>query len=652
MPVAPTCRRAAAIVLLALATTPGPLSGSGDGPAASLSLQVGRADSAIHDLNHGDVRIRGHIHAIRAAEIHIRVTTGRGRTVVTSAPVRNHEFSCRYPRDFAGAMALSPTLLFVDASPQADFDAATGPQAEACLIVYDARQRRFPDLPSAFTNDLFDAKGRRDESASEWPAVRTLTNLYLHSRAARLAGVGRPEFDLNRPGDLQTFKARFTLYDFDNRDRDWSMPLGHRAARTFWQAVWDRWFNASNDNPRDGDANNAAPSNYLPYTFSNDFSDILISYLMRQDATDVLDDNLDAMCREGIENLLAMQHHGNSNFAHRDSKGREGVYTDGAFRYGMFVNGDFLVEGTGWFYNPNHTDYVGGGVFNGRAAWALGEALKRYPDGELGDRLRKAMRDVVRFCLIDARGAGYARKTPNGHVYWRDVGESAYLLLGMLAACEVDPGLKIDAGRTLKGACVTVLDALAEKMKPCGQWSIYADHDSMILAALADGVRILHDHPHAARWRACAIKAADGWIGARVDRGEYPHRPIHFAARIAPDRMSYLWGGSAPGVGGRTHIFFYKTGHWIHALAKMYRMTGDRRYLRRADRMVKYLCGDNPFRVRILSELGGVYNWVEDTDGDGIEDKLQFDMYPESTAFCDIGIMHLLEAMATERRGN
>jgi hypothetical protein len=61
--------------------------------------------------------------------------------------------------------------------------------------------------------------------------------------------------------------------------------------------------------------------------------------------------------------------------------------------------------------------------------------------------------------------------------------------------------------------------------------------------------------------------------------------------------------------------------------------------------MVSYLCGANPWRVRLLNELGGVYNWVEDRNGDGVEDHLKQDMYPESTAFCQIGINHLLKAI-------
>ena len=62
--------------------------------------------------------------------------------------------------------------------------------------------------------------------------------------------------------------------------------------------------------------------------------------------------------------------------------------------------------------------------------------------------------------------------------------------------------------------------------------------------------------------------------------------------------------------------------------------------------MISYLCGDNPWGVRLLNEIGGVFsNWVEDRDGDGIEDDLKQDMYPESTAFTLIGLYRLLHAI-------
>ena len=53
----------------------------------------------------------------------------------------------------------------------------------------------------------------------------------------------------------------------------------------------------------------------------------------------------------------------------------------------------------------------------------------------------------------------------------------------------------------------------------------------------------------------------------------------------------------------------------------------------------------------IASEQSGVYNWVDDCDGDGREDCFKQDMYPESTAFSHLGIMHLLRMMAGTDQG-
>ena len=113
-----------------------------------------------------------------------------------------------------------------------------------------------------------------------------------------------------------------------------------------------------------------------------------------------------------------------------------------------------------------------------------------------------------------------------------------------------------------------------------------------------------------------------------------------FCLRIAPDRITYVWN-----LGGHSKIFYYETGLWIQALADLYALTGSTRHRKRAEAMVSYLCGNNPWRVRIFNKLGGVYNWTEDTNGDGVQDSLRLDMYPESTTFCQIGIMHLMRAI-------
>ena len=96
---------------------------------------------------------------------------------------------------------------------------------------------------------------------------------------------------------------------------------------------------------------------------------------------------------------------------------------------------------------------------------------------------------------------------------------------------------------------------------------------------------------------------------------------------------------------GRVQIYYYITGHWVHALSDLYAATGDARYLQRALALVSELCGKNPLRVRLLTETGGVYNWSDDMDGDGLEDRIRQDMYPESTAFSQIGILRLIRSL-------
>lgn len=616
---------------------------------AAIALDPTVQPSPLHDLNRGPLAIAGTARLEDGTKIFIRVTTGDGACVATVSEARHGTFRCEYPTDFDRAPAPAPACLFIDASTDPFFRPwPEGPyQAEAAVIVFDAAKGVFPEMPSAFTNDLLDAFGRTDHDCAEWNAIRTLTNLYMRSQAARIIGAGRPDFDLAEPACMARFKDDFALYDFSNRDRDWSVPLGHRPARTFWQAVWTTWFNPTNNHPQDGNPNNRAHSNYIPYTFANDFADILITYLMRMDGAQALDDNLQTICREGLENLMAMQHREDSNFALPDARGRMHVYTRGAFRYGMFENGEFLTEGKGWFYNPEHGDYLRGGVFNGRALWGIGEGLKRFPEGPLAERLKETMALGVKYCLVDALAHGYARKTRNGHTMWYDSGEQGYLLLGMLAACEVAPGLEICEveGRkmTLRDFCADALDALVDEIKPHGQWMLYADKDSMTIAALADGARVLRDHPGAPLWREAAKRAADGWISARCNPRTYPAPLVHIPERPEPDTVSFKWGK-------RNMIFFYKSGHWIHALAKMYDLTGHERYRRRAEAILAYLCGANPWRARMLNELGGVYNWVTDTDGDGVEDELKQDMYPESTAFCHIGAVHLMRAISRRAR--
>ena len=174
-------------------------------------------------------------------------------------------------------------MLFIDATTDVNFNAHRSAhfRAEVGVIVHRGGDLP-PELPSAFTSGLLDQAGRRDQASESWSKVRALANLYLRSRAARLVRVGRPDFDLDAAADLAWFKNNLTLYEFDQRDRDWSTPLGYRVVRTFWQSVWNTWFNASNDHPLDGNPANHSPTNYLPYAFANDFADVLIMELMRR----------------------------------------------------------------------------------------------------------------------------------------------------------------------------------------------------------------------------------------------------------------------------------------------------------------------------------------------------------------------------------
>ncbi len=620
------------------------------GVSGEVSLRETVVPTAIHDAAQGSIRIAGELPQSAENRVLVRVTDDRGGTASATVTVREGRFTCRYPEDFPGAPPLRAGFLFLHAAASGGDSSNKSTQAEATLIVHDSSDKSLPEFPSAFTNDLLDHDGRTDRESREWPVIRALVNTYMHSRAAEICRVGQRDFDLAREADLQFFKNNLTQYEFDFRDREWAEPLGHRKRRTFWQAVWNTWFNSSNNNPIDGNNGNNAPSNFVPYAFANDFCDLLMLYLYRLDLDRVLDDNLDAICREGLENMMAMQHRQATNFALRDAAGRQHTYTAGAFRYGMFENGEFMTEGNGWFHRPEHNDYTHGGVFNARSLWCIGEGLQRCHQDEIGNSLKETLALGVRYCLFDALAHGYAKKTAAGNTYWYDAGEMGYLLLGMLCGCTVVPELVIESPGTGERATLAELtarglDALVEMQQPHGQWQAYANKDPMVIAALADGVTVLHGHPHAARWKEAAVKATDSWLAARVDPEEYAAPLVHFGAlRREPASMSFLWDWKADDP-GRPFIFFYMSGHWIHALARVYDVTGDVRYRARAEAMVSYLCGANPWRVRLLNELGGVYNWVEDRNGDGIEDHLKQDMYPESTAFCQIGINHLLRAI-------
>jgi hypothetical protein len=286
---------------------------------------------------------------------------------------------------------------------------------------------------------------------------------------------------------------------------------------------------------------------------------------------------------------------------------------------------------------------------NGRAVWGLGEVLHREPRGPLALLLKESIALALKFCLHDGTAGGYVRKTPQGNFYWRDAGEHAYLLLGMLAAYQAAPDLPITFESNappvlLHDICTTALNALVDLEQPSHQWSIYPNEDAVALTALAEGARFMPDSPDAGRWREIATRVADAWMHAKVDPREWSGPIIHFGVRISPGQMTYVWKQ-----GGHPQVFYYQTGLWIQALAELYALTGSSRYCERAEAMVSYLCGNNPWQVRIFNELGGVYNWTEDANQDGVQDLLRQDMYPESTAFFQIGIIRLMQALAIQR---
>ena len=90
------------------------------------------------------------------------------------------------------------------------------------------------------------------------------------------------------------------------------------------------------------------------------------------------------------------------------------------------------------------------------------------------------------------------------------------------------------------------------------------------------------------------------------------------------------------------HVSLYIGGHWIQALAVLHALTNEARYSDRANAILAYYCGANPLHVRLLSEIGAVNNRVTYFNNDGIEDQIGWDGYPESTAFVQIGLLHLL----------
>ncbi len=600
--------------------------------------------SPIHRMDTGDVRIAGTAQVADGASVRVRVTTSLGDTYETQVTASKQHFVLRFPNDFPNAGPLCPMLMYVDATSAEQFGGpdSIAKQCEIVLIVAGNERSQWPDLPQAFLDDFLDAAGHKDQDTVQWQTQRTLVNLFMHSRSAQLMHIGRADFDLAHDRDYRWFQQHASLYDFDHRDRDWSVPLGNRVARGYWQAVWDRWFNGSNDHPWDGNAENRSPENYRPYTFANDLADLLVLYRLRPTTERVPADNRQTLANDVTANLLGMQHTGDDNFALVEASGKQEHYTSGAFRYGMFETGEWLTEGKGWFANPAFRDFVRGGVFNGRSVWGLGESLKADPNGPHAAKIREAIPLALKFCLHDGIARGYTRRLKSGLPYWGQPGEHGYLLMGMLAAAEVTPDLPVtlDPDRPptrLRELCIRSLDALAEAIKPDGFWSNYPNADAVSIIALADGVALYGDHEHAAHWRSVAMQAADLWIDLKPLASERQKPTPHFGMRKDGGTTFYLSANDR-----HPHISLYVGGHWIHALARLSDVTGEAKYRQRAEALLGYYCGDNPLRVRLLNELGAVNNRTTDSDNDGTEDQIGWDAYPESSAFVQIGLLHLL----------
>ena len=540
-------------------------------------------------------------------------------------------------------------LLYVDATDAAEFggDDLLKHQAEITLIL-SGGVGLLPELPLPFTDDFIDAQGRKDMQAAQWPQMRSLVNLFMHSRAAKLMRIEQPEFDLAKPADFEWFKEHATLYDFDHRDRDWSQPLNHRAARGFWQAMWNTWFNSQNNHPWDGNQENQAQTNYRPFTFANDLADILVLYQMQKKSGPLVDDGPNHLAGEVALNLLAMQHRSMDNFALKEKSGTQEHYTAGAFRYGMFDTGEWLTEETGWFANPERRDFAQGGVFNGRCLWALGESLKADPNGPLNQQIREAIALTLRFCLQDGHNLNYTERTKSGHLLWTRPGEQGYLLLGMLAAAEVVPDLTVslasgEPARPLKELCYDVLSALTDIIQTDGTWSKYPNQDAVNITALAEGARMFAAHLDAVKWKSVGMRAADVWLALKpVPEEINVHTPL-FGPRQT-NGMTYY-------VGSERHPYrgFYANGLWLQSLSSLFAVAPEKRYADRAKAIVGYCCGNNPLHVRIFSEIGSVNNRATDKDADGIEESLSWNAYPESTAFFQIGLLDFMRQIPLDQ---
>lgn len=612
-------------------------------PLPEVDLRPALLPDPVRTFTGEPLAIRGKVNSGEQRNITVSATDALGRTSTATVESLDGSFSVNWPSSFEPKFTFVPGPLYLDA-----FSAETPEERSEILLILLDRNHSVPDLPQLFCDDFLSADGGADQSAQSWSRNRTLVNHFMRSGAARVAHIGRSDFDLGKDPDFAFFKEHLSLYDFDHRDRDWSTPLGNRPAQGYWQSVWDRWFNESNSHFWDGNPENRSPENFRPYFFTNDLADLLIVYQLLRNSPAQVADNRKQLTEDSLKTLLALQHHGKESFCLPTTGHKTEAYTAGAFRYGMFESGEWLTETKGWFVDPNRRDFAFGGVLNGRSMWAMGESLRANPNGPQREALLRGIQGVLRFCLFDGQALGYTELTKSGHPFWSVPGEQGYLVKGMVAACSACPDLAIpvnDAGTTIPLRIITrnSLTALTEKAADDGLWTFYSNCNAVNLTALAEGAREFPNDPDRNTWIAAASKAAQTWLDAKPVSGQMSGQSPLFGHTLKPNGMDFVLGSTISVADNQSFVSLYTNGHWLHALAALYSVKPEKTYRNRAAAIVAFYFGDNDVRARLYNELGAVYNRVTDSNGDGRFEQIHWDAYPESTAFFQIGLIHYMK---------
>lgn len=614
-----------------------------------VNLQENLSKSAIHYFNNGQIQLSGNVKDPNVKSVLLSVTTSFGEVHHSNVKVIDKKFTCSFPADFTGNPKPVSQSLYITAKRENQY--GTSPFSSEITLIALSSDKSLPDLPLIFMDDFIGVDQKKDRDSDQWSRNRSLVNLFMNSHAAKIMKIYKPGFDLDKEVDFAWFKDSASLYEFNYRDREWSTPLKNRVARGFWQAVWNNWFNRSNNHYWDNNQANTKRDNFRPYTFANDLADLIILYQMLTPAKPVVQDNRILLKKEALENLISTQHKTKDNFALKDQSGNQENYTAGAFHYGMFESGEWLEEGKGWFVNPNHSDYRFGGVFNGRSMWALGVSLRTNPKGPLSKSIIKTISLCLSFCFNEIKNKRYVKKTAKGKRIWSAVGgEHSYLLLGMINAAQVYPNLKIplyssNESITLRELCIEAVGALCETALPNGNWTGYANADAVSILALATACQVFRDHPLREKWKITAERAAQCWFSFTYEEKGKSMKGPHFT-NVRNGSMTFYLSPNDK----MPHISLYQGGHWIQALSELYSITENPLYLNRAQEILVYYCGNNPLHVRLLSEIGSVPNRVTDTNLDGIEDTLYWDAYPESTAFVQMGLLRLIEVLPEKRK--